>query len=268
MGAQRWLSVERLEALGRKAVQAGCTVEVWHDLGLPRRLIRWDVSGGCTSPVVVEQFARYSAQHGKAVKPLCVILETQCRDCGWCREQRRKRWAARAMAEYGQSVRTWFVTLTVEPEWRTRFEYQCYGSLSKKGVDFDGLSTAAKFAALVQYGGGRELTRFVKRLRTNAAAPFRYLVVAEKHGDGSPHFHMLVHEVDEARPVRKRTIQDAWQVGYSKVILCNDAKGAVYLCKYLSKDACTRVRASFKYGGAGGLAETTGSSVLERSERF
>lgn len=255
MGATRFISVERLNALAGKAIHAGCVVETWRDNRRVRRLIRWDVSGGCETPVVVEQHARYSATHGKRVSPMCVILETQCRDCGWCRNQRRKRWAARAHQETTVAPRTWFLTLTAEPETQFRWLNETRAALARKGTDFDELTGTAKFSARVQYGGGREITRFIKRVRKNAAAPFRYLLVAEQHASGAPHFHMLVHETSAVAPISKRTLQSAWIVGFSKVVLCHDLKGAMYLCKYLAKDASTRVRASFRYGG--NLAEIT-----------
>lgn len=252
MGFQRFLTVEALEALGRKAVEAGNRCDLWSDNGRMRRLIRWDISGSCEAAIPLELHARYSATHYLRKKPMTVILETKCRRCGWCRDQRRKQWAARARAEYQatalEGARTWFCTLTLAPD--NQFLALCTARvrLAKQGVNFDELPDVEKFSRQVSVIG-EEITRFIKRVRKNSAAKIRYLIVAEAHQSGAPHFHMLIHEQIASAPLRKAIIKDAWIVGFSKVTLADDIRGAMYLCKYLAKDARTRVRASFRYGG-------------------
>lgn len=211
-------------------------------------MIRWDVSGGCIAAVHVELHARWSSRHKGKVKPLTVLLETKCRNCGWCRDQRRKEWAARARAEYSQSVRTWFCTLTLTPENQFLAKTTARVRLAKQGVDFDELPEVEKFTQVVRVIG-EEITRFIKRVRKNSSAKCRYLLVAEAHKSGEPHFHMLVHETSSV-PIRKLHLKDAWTFGFSKVNLADDVRGAVYLCKYLAKDARSKVRASFRYGSA------------------
>ena len=117
--------------------------------------------------------------------------------------------------------------------------------------------------------------------------PFRYLLVAERHlansaseAYGRPHFHLLVHEKAAALITEREwsphagpcengclnkwgkpryhvagevcdhaLIRGQWPHGFTKVIRCMDAKSAVYVCKYVSKDPMARVRASIGYGG-------------------
>lgn len=95
---------------------------------------------------------------------------------------------------------------------------------------------------------GEEVTRFIKRVRKQSGVPLRYLLVSEKHEDGFPHFHMLIHE--QAAPVTKRLLEENWRYGFSQFRLVNGngAKAAWYVSKYLAKDAQTRIRASSRYG--------------------
>jgi len=250
-------SVETLEAIASKAVQHGHFPHTWGQglmgpdkhVGKFRRHLEWDVSGSCESPRLVELFARYSVRgdgstlvDGRKAKPMTVILHTRCRKCGWCLMKRRQLWAAKALTEYRQSNRTWFLTLTLRPE--EQYKVEC---ITRTAVaDYDSLPRDKRFSALVQHGAGPEITRFIKRVRTNSGVPLRYLLVAEPHKSGLPHFHMLLHET--GAPCRKAVLKPAWSAGFSKIVLAEDTRGVVYLCKYLSKESATRVRASFQYG--------------------
>lgn len=238
-------SVERLEAIARRAVHNGYypATTVVRGVIKIRRHIRWDVSGRCESPLPVEMFARYSAQHGKLVKPMTVLLDVPCRTCGWCRKKRHNQWAAKAAAEFNGSNRTWFCTLTLTPE----EHFLALTRARERYAEWDALTDAARFARLVG-SIGNELTKFIKRIRKNSRAPIKYLLVAEAHKSGLPHFHALIHEKDALRPVRKTILKEAWRSGFAKFALADDARSAVYLCKYLAKDARTRIRASFRYG--------------------
>lgn len=149
--------------------------------------------------------------------------------------------------EYASSTRTWLLTLTNNP---TRHAHQLAlvrRYLAKQGVDYDGLDYGEQFA-LRAAEMGKEVTKFLKRLRKNSAAPFRYLAVTEMHQNGAPHVHLLLHEQDVARPLRKDMIQSCWHDGFSNAKLVKDVRQAVYVCKYLSKTKVARVRASLKYG--------------------
>lgn len=255
----REMTIETVEAVAAKAVEHGVQPAFWQDRGTVRRLVEWDLSGSCQDPVPVELYSRVSARHNSGRRPMTVILETRCRKCMWCLQQRRSFWTMRALDEYRASSRTWFLTLTLDPH--NQWIAECTARSERE--NFDDLAPPQKFAALVQVVG-RELTRFVKRVRKNSRARIRYLLVAEAHQNGRPHFHMLIHELDKEAPVRKQVIKDAWRFGFSKSTLVNDPRGAVYLCKYLSKDARTRVRASFKYGLQVGMAGVDQLDALER----
>lgn len=119
--------------------------------------------------------------------------------------------------------------------------------MARHGIDYDALSEEEQFRERVR-AISPEITKFIKRVRKNSGAPLRYLWVAERHKSGAPHFHMLVHEVDEASPVRYDVLTSAWWFGFTRFKLIEDTKAAGYVSKYLSKDACARVRASLHYG--------------------
>src|SRR5205814_1472707 len=84
-----------------------------------------------------------------------------------------------------------------------------------------------------------------------SAARFRYLLIAEAHKSGVPHFHMLLHEPDVANTVRHATLRDQWRYGFTNFKLVSDPRAAGYIAKYLAKDALARVRASKDYGSVG-----------------
>lgn len=94
---------------------------------------------------------------------------------------------------------------------------------------------------------GPELTKSLKRMRKNTKSRFRYIAVFERHCDGYPHLHLLLHE--QGQPLTKRDIQAEWRLGFSQCKLVDQGpKAAFYVAKYLSKEAAARVRASLRYG--------------------
>ena len=128
--------------------------------------------------------------------------------------------------------------------------------LVDRAVDFDALSNDKQFQARHQ-AIGPELTKFLKRVRKESAAMLRYCLVAEAHKSGLPHYHLVVHETG-GEPVRHKTLQGQWKLGYSnwKLVDINDSgKTAAYVAKYLSKSALARVRASKHYGHLGRKSE-------------
>jgi hypothetical protein len=97
-----------------------------------------------------------------------------------------------------------------------------------------------------------ELVKMWKRLR-KGGAQFRFMLVAESshtHQGGLPHYHCLVHEV--GLPLRHATLKREWTHGFTKWKLVDQDTNvkaiAWYVCKYLTKDAVARVRASVSYG--------------------
>lgn len=177
---------------------------------------------------------------------LPVELSARCRKCEGCLAHRRRLWTARAVDEIDVSQRTWFGTLTVCPaerfKMRVRADLNCHNS----GTPWSSLDTAEQFKALAAELN-KEATRALKRLRKVTGRSFRYLLVTEKHKSGDPHLHILIHEQSGA--ISKRQLEACWRYGFSKWKLVDRDRGAaVYVCKYLAKDALTRVRASLKYG--------------------
>lgn len=211
--------------------------------------------GDCVNPVVI----RYRGAPDQIMVGLglekdqiaVAYISGRCRKCPECLMHRRRLWTARAIDECALAPRNWFGTLTIRPEDRVRFLYSAQVRNSRSGNDpWDTLEYADQLRKLLELISP-EITHFLKRVRKNSDTSFRYLLVTEAHEDGFPHFHMLMHETGD--PVRKRVLDDAWRVGFSqwRLLPVGDPKGARYACKYLSKTALTRVRASQRYGQEG-----------------
>ena len=189
----------------------------------------------------------------KRVSDLYVLeLETRCRRCGPCLKARSWMWRMRAVSELRSTRgRTWFVTLTLSPEAHFRILSLCRLRLAKQGEDFDRLEPDRQFGERVREAN-REITLWLKRVRKESGCPIRYILVAERHKSGLPHFHALLHEVDDMSPVRASTIKGQWKLGFSQCkLVAHDEKlkgAASYVAKYLAKDASSRVRASQGYG--------------------
>lgn len=151
------------------------------------------------------------------------------------------------MSEAKNAVRTWFLTLTFRPDFRSQARSRAAVRLARSGVDLDALGQREQYEELVKEYTP-ETQQFIKRVRKNSGRHIRYLLVWEAHKSGDPHAHMLLHEVDGS--VTYRVIEDAWQAGFSqaKLIPAGDPRAVAYATKYISKSAQTRVRASTRYG--------------------
>lgn len=212
----------------------------------------WDIAGRCQRPHPVELYAAPSPRTGKYIfvgpghpKPLRIILHTRCRKCDACLRQRRLLWTDRARNECSLATRTWFGTMTLKPAERTLCLARVREREARQCTDFDALAPGEQFTALHR-DIGRELTKWLKRVRKASEAQLRYLLVAEAHQDGFPHYHCLIHE--RSGMVGERTLREKWDHGFSMFKLVHDRKEAAYVCKYLSKSARARVRASGAYG--------------------
>lgn len=199
-----------------------------------------------------------------------IEMDVRCRKCANCLKARAAVWRMRAHAEMQASTRTWFATFTIRPQERYKILCETELRLLGRGVKWAHLSSDDQFAekcAVI----GKYFTDYVKRLRKgkrhcpdcaalgiecqdeedwhHPPADFRYLLVFEKHKDGEPHMHALIHETSEDNPVRKRLLKHEWKVGFTKFnVVPDDNSVAYYVAKYLSKDASARVRASQGYG--------------------
>lgn len=225
----------------------------------------WNISGKgrykCVKPVAVNVWRdakgdRFSRRYDEAQKRFGseVNLMTRCRKCDPCLKARSAFWKLRAMAEIQAAPRTWFVTLTFNPEMRVRADYAALQRLTRRQS-----STEPKdlFQARWRYLAPH-VTRWLKRVRKGHAAKkqqpvaFRYLLVVEEHKDGFPHCHLLIHE-RRLGDLTKRRIETNWTAGVSgaKVVGGEDGeahKAAAYTCKYIAKSALSRIRASDQYG--------------------
>lgn len=208
----------------------------------------WDVSGRCRAPKSVELFARpnkFTKHHSWSptqVSSLRLNLSVPCRQCGPCLIARGLRWRRRARIETQFAPRTWFATLTFRPDVQNA---AFYSVLKARGSPRDS-EEEFKFRC---EGLGQELTKYLKRLRKNSGVGIRYLLVAERHKSGLPHYHALFHERDYLRPLLHRELSDAYGLGHAKFKLVQKSEeGVRYVTKYVSKDAAARVRASLSYG--------------------
>ncbi len=231
------LSLDKVRALAARALQDGAERP-----SVTR--IEWDVAGKCQQPLRREVFGR--ADEGLPNSVTVVLLDLPCRMCDPCRARRASVWRYRALAEVGQSTRTWFGTLTLKPEVQHWAMSTASRKLRLQGVDFDALPYGEQFTechAVIS----KEITRYLKRLRKLSGVKFRYLVIAEAHKNGLPHYHMLVHE-GVSGEIRYELLTRLWSFGFTKWNIVHDLAQATYLCKYLSKISKARVRASLRYG--------------------
>lgn len=218
----------------------------------------WDISGDCYNPWTTILEGRPEAPHGEKTiivgpglqKPGVLELETRCRKCERCLKHRMRRWAGAVRREHAASSRTWFGTLTLSPDEHWKAQMRATARLAAQGIDFDALDDSAQF--LERHRAiGPDLTKYVDRVRKESGAKLRYLLVAEVHESGLPHYHMLYHEQPLGGVVRHRTLSTQWKLGFERWRLANTQKSEdnpTYLCKYLSKSLLARVRASQGYG--------------------
>ena len=186
--------------------------------------------------------------HGMYAKANYLDMPVRCRKCEQCLAHRRRLWTARAIDECALAHRNWFGTLTVRPEDRVRYLYGAQLHNERATLSSWEATTETERYRYLCMQILPDVTKFLKRVRKNAETPFRYLLVTEAHADGFPHLHMLLHEHEGS--IRKTVLEAAWRSGFShwRLLPDGDPKGAYYACKYLSKNALTRVRASLRYG--------------------
>lgn len=208
-------------------------------------------SGRCSSPVTLERTYRREAGGLFSERPFMMggvhmTQEVRCRQCPECLAARASLWTARAREETRGSSRTWFGTFTLAPEHHSRAVMLADLILRKGGERFEDLSSTERFAWRHKVLSD-EFTKYLKRVRKESGARLRYILVAEAHKSGLPHWHCLIHEVNAEQPVRHRVLVDQWRLGFTSFKLC-EPDGVTYVTKYLSKCALARVRASVRYG--------------------
>ena len=202
----------------------------------------------CSSPIELPAVGLPSGIIPDNPQVLTLTVHARCRQCDNCLAHRRRLWMARALDELAAASRTWFGTLTVAPAERVRLKYLAERRRLRAGNESVSSLDHSEQYRLFADALGQEVTKWLKRIRGVASGPLRYLLVFEAHKDGFPHVHLLLHEQGE--PISKRTLEEQWRIGFSHWRLVNsgDPRSAWYVCKYLAKDALTRVRASGRYG--------------------
>lgn len=239
-------------------------------MGADRRsltMVHWNIAGNCLNPPAVLYEGRPEARElsfvaggGAPIRhythfadgfdmdgPMSVLMEVKCRRCAPCLKARSSMWNMRARQELMIAPRTWFGTLTLGPGEQYQAELAARAECARRSVVYDQLDHERQFIARHNQISP-ELTKWLKRVRKESGAKLRYLLVAEAHKSGAPHYHVLVHETEFALPVRERTLRLQWKQGFSKFNLVSDPMAARYVCKYLAKAAEARVRASVRYG--------------------
>lgn len=224
----------------------------------------WDCSGDCLRRVTREFFARKDRGQSKwngwnpgEPGALRLIQHFRCKKCEECRKVHRNIWAARAFGECERAIRTWFGTLTVDPQLCQDALNRIRASHARHGDDYDAFPEERRFALLANELG-KLVTKALKRLR-KSGVPFRYLLVAEAHKSGVPHWHVLVHETLITRPFVKNEhlVPQFERIGFARFKLVDEGNGAVwYVTKYIAKAVPTRVRASIGYGHGCNAAKT------------
>lgn len=210
----------------------------------------WDISGDCMSPVVRELHSnpknsnRFCWTKGDS-QPFQVALTVRCRKCAACLKRRRAVWTYRAKCEMTFSQRSWFGTITFRAEEHYRMRCEARAYLKTRGVNFEELTVDEKWMELQRIAANR-ITLWIKRVRKASKAKLRYILVAEQHKSGLPHYHIIVNEC--VGTVRHRDLADNWHDGFTNFKLVVGTRPLSYVAKYLGKSNDARVRASLHYG--------------------
>jgi len=210
---------------------------------------RWAVDGArrCEAPILIEWSGRDYRDRPVGIRSLLVDQWVNCRRCASCLARRAAAWRIRSLIEVRRAIRTWFVTLTLAPQEHYLAECRARRRLADRAVRYDDLSDQARFTERHREIG-TEITKYLKRLRKQGRCRFRYIIVAERHKSGLPHYHLLVHELEGERPLRHVLMKQQWRLGFGAWKLIKSLDVARYVTKYLSKSVEARVRASQRYG--------------------
>lgn len=255
---ERLLPLARVAALRDKAVRdtsrtpSGQPTHEW----LPNGRLLWRLAGDCLNPVGFALIGRPFDDQGIKLPVerysdhgiLVLEIEARCRRCAPCLKLRAMRWRFRARTELAMADRTWFGTLTLRPEAQYRALALAVEHARKRFVDFATLTEDEVFIRRHNQISP-EITKYLKRIRKESGAVLRYVLVAEAHKTGLPHYHLLLHEYGDC-PARKEMLERQWTLGFSswRLVEKEDKRAAGYVTKYLSKAALARVRASVGYG--------------------
>ena len=281
----KWLNTAH-KALDNGGAMTGPTRLRWNVAGNGRLQCQSPVFREYIGAEPITEDLRHDRPKGRK-NTRSIELDTRCRRCPPCLEARKLLWRGRARAEVALASRTWFGTLTVSPDHQAYAQYRADLRLGRQGVVWDDLTREEQFAERVREISP-EITKWFKRVRKQASVALRqkarkdygckatvgkrctchplrlftvtikYLLVVEEHTGGGeqhglPHFHLLIHEVHEGRPVRHECMKSKWSLGHTDFKLIpppelGGIKYANYVTKYLTKSFLCRARASLKYG--------------------
>lgn len=225
----------------------------------------WTISGDCSKPyhtAIIGRPRDDNDGHGRPSRwhtsdghkiTMQVDLWTRCRKCDNCARARFREWRYRAREEIRRAARTWFGTLTLAPVHHYRVMVEARRQAAIRSIKWSDLSDEERFKRIAD-ASLKEVTRYFKRVRKQSKVPIRYICVTERHKSGLPHFHVLIHET-ELRPVPHRILSAQWTWGFEKWRLVHDEdqRAAMYVTKYITKEARLRIRASQAYGKPDGL---------------
>lgn len=248
-------STQEVYNLQRQALNSGSEFYTQPDVNPTLTSMSWDISGSCQNPFTFDKYGRGpKPDEGKYITPLTeglsryIAMTVKCRKCQACQRARSHLWTDRAKVEIGLSHRTWMGTLTLNSTSQHISLERARIKADRSCVDFETLTAEEQFGLHVN-SIGDDITRYIKRVRKKSEAPLRYLVVAERHKSGLPHFHCLVHEMDQNAPIKHAVLSQSWGHGFTNFKLSDHSpKSAYYVCKYLTKGMGSRVRASLFYG--------------------
>lgn len=220
-------------------------------------VVHWNAAGRCENPqfltrkaLVTDLWGRVEAREN-GTRTRYLDMEVPCRRCRNCLWRKALHWAHRATLECEVSPRTWLVTLTFGAHVRALIRMRAEARAGESWNDLSQEQVATKLGD----EANKYVTLWMKRVRKHTGPGVRYVSVVEKHKDGTPHCHLLVHEARDGQ-VRHKTLTREWTYGFSNAKLVEDGPVAArYVAKYLAKSPISRVRASVGYGQTPGPAQ-------------
>lgn len=233
--------------------------------------IVWKMAGNCTAPAKISTKSQEVYYNGKLnMLPRWVTLVVRCRKCVQCRLTRSWVWSDRAALEAAKGGRVWWCTFTLKPELQYIAELQAIEQAKNEGDEFWRLDARKQFALRTKYCRihlSKMFWRMRKGLRTGyfnknivdiggkAQAEiipplnFRYMVVAEPHQSGNPHFHALIYEQGPTQIKSNWLNHYASITGHSSFELARSpVKCSRYITGYLSKSPISIISASLGFG--------------------
>jgi len=213
-------------------------------------VVEWNAAGKCESPftrtitgLVTDLYGKVEARE-RGTRTRYLDMQVPCRRCKTCLWNKARHWMHRASLECEIANRTWMMTLTFHPAVRAQMTLRARASAGEEAWTEASREGRANMLAKEAQ---KYVTLWLKRVRSEAGPGLRILSVTERHKDGFPHCHLLVHEFGTT--VRHATLTRQWVYGFSNAKLVEDTvEGAKYVAKYLAKDPISRVRASVGYG--------------------